>query len=94
MDDVIVIGAGVRYIDETAFYNVKKLQKCLTVLGYYKGAIDGDYGPGTTSAVKKLQKAKKLAQDGIASKNVITVMFGGTAQTETKPKTERLDWFH
>ncbi|MBQ8161249.1 MAG: peptidoglycan-binding protein [Clostridia bacterium] len=79
--------------------NVKKLQKCLKALGYYTGAIDGDYGSGTKSAVKKLQKAKGLKQTGNADKNTIAAMFGesvssssssSTAKTYT---TERLNWF-
>ncbi len=33
--------------------------------GYYKGAIDGDYGVGTEAAVKAFQKDKKLTVDGV-----------------------------
>lgn len=79
--------------------NVKKLQKCLAACGYYSGSIDGDYGPGTKSAVKKLQKAKKLKQTGIADSATIAAMFGekaSTAKTSTASKnngTERLNWF-
>ncbi|MBR6028252.1 MAG: peptidoglycan-binding protein [Clostridia bacterium] len=74
--------------------NVTKLQKCLAVLGFYSGAIDGDYGNGTTNAVKKFQKSRKLTQDGVAGSNTINVMFGGTSNNDGKKATERLDWFH
>ena len=74
--------------------NVKKLQRCLSVLGYYKGEIDGIYGDGTSKAVKKLQKAKKLHQDGVAGKNTIAAMFGEkVTETQTTLTTERLNWF-
>jgi peptidoglycan hydrolase-like protein with peptidoglycan-binding domain len=33
--------------------------------GYYKGAIDGDYGVATEAAVKLFQKDKKLTVDGV-----------------------------
>ena len=85
--------------------NVKKLQKCLAACGYYSGNIDGDYGPGTKSAVKKLQKAKGLKQTGTADSKTIAAMFGekasasGSTAANTKEKsttkytTERLNWF-
>ncbi|MBR3494984.1 MAG: peptidoglycan-binding protein [Clostridia bacterium] len=72
--------------------NVKKLQRCLTACGYYKGKIDGVYGSSTRSAVSRLQRAKGLNATGIATKQTIGAMFG-----EKLPEdyvTERLDWFH
>ena len=74
--------------------NVKKLQRCLTACGYYKGPLDGVYGISTKNAVKKLQKAKHLKQDGIASKQTIAAMFGESIPADTTTyMTERLDWF-
>ena len=80
--------------------NVKKLQKCLAACGYYNGSIDGDYGPGTKSAVKKLQKAKKLKQTGNADSATIAAMFGEKASTaktnssaSSDSSTEQLNWF-
>ena len=73
--------------------NVKKLQKCLAVYGYYTGSVDGDYGPGTKSAVKKLQKAKGLKQTGNADSATIAAMFQENVTTAAKGTTERLDWF-
>ena len=44
----------------------KELQQDLTDLGFYKGPINGQYGPLTTAAVKKLQARAGLPVDGIA----------------------------
>jgi len=46
--------------------NIKILQQKLKGLGYYKGKVDGSFGPVTRAAVILYQKAKKLVQDGIA----------------------------
>lgn len=45
---------------------VEKLQKRLAELGYYTGAIDGDFGKGTEEAFKLFQKQAGLYVDGIA----------------------------
>jgi peptidoglycan hydrolase-like protein with peptidoglycan-binding domain len=42
------------------------LQKDLTTLGFYAGPISGVYGPQTTAAVSRFQKAAQLPVDGIA----------------------------
>ena len=43
---------------------VLQLQKKLKTLGFYKGKIDGGFGPTTEKAVKAFQKAHKLSQVG------------------------------
>ena len=74
--------------------NVKKLQRCLTVCGYYSGSLDGVYGSATTYAVKRLQRAKHLSQTGVATKLTIAAMFGeDISKMEESYPTERLDWF-
>lgn len=50
--------------------NVEKLQKRLQELGYYNGAIDGDFGDLTEKAFKSFQKAAGLYVDGIAGSDV------------------------
>jgi|GEM_PF-3454226 len=45
--------------------DVKALQLRLQSLGFYKGKIDGSFGPVTRAAVIAYQKSKKLVQDGI-----------------------------
>jgi peptidoglycan hydrolase-like protein with peptidoglycan-binding domain len=44
---------------------VEFAQQVLKDGGYYKGAVDGDYGVGTEAAVKAFQKDKKLTVDGV-----------------------------
>lgn len=43
---------------------VKDLQKMLRDLQYYRGAIDGRFGPGTASSVRSFQNAYGLTADG------------------------------
>lgn len=43
---------------------VKMIQRFLIWMDLYDGKIDGDYGPKTTAAIKKLQKMAKATQNG------------------------------
>ena len=54
--------------------NVSNLQKVLTTLGFYKGSIDGKFGPKTEDSVKCAQKACKLTQDGICGPATIQAL--------------------
>jgi peptidoglycan hydrolase-like protein with peptidoglycan-binding domain len=45
--------------------DVVQLQQLLRASGYYRGDIDGDFGPGTASAVLSFQQAKGLGADGV-----------------------------
>jgi peptidoglycan hydrolase-like protein with peptidoglycan-binding domain len=46
--------------------DVTLLQQRLTALGYYNGAVDGSFGPGTKSAVVAFQQAKSITPaDGV-----------------------------
>ena len=88
--------------------DVVKLQQALEYLGYYDGAIDGDFGKGTEAAVKRFQAKRGMNDDGIAGASTIRVLFGSTASSSssgssssgsssssstTKYKTEVLDWY-
>jgi Putative peptidoglycan binding domain len=53
---------------------VKQLQRALKAAGYSPGAIDGSYGPGTESAVKKFQQAHGLVADGIAGTKTLAAL--------------------
>lgn len=44
---------------------ISKVQKALISNGFYKGGVDGDYGPGTTASIRAFQKAKGLASGGL-----------------------------
>lgn len=46
--------------------DVERLQRALREAGHYDGAIDGDYGPKTESAVEAYQEANDLQVDGKA----------------------------
>lgn len=48
---------------------VKTLQILLNGFGYNCGKVDGDFGNGTLTAVKKYQTAKKLTADGVVGAN-------------------------
>ncbi len=82
--------------------NVKKVQKRLKKLGYYSGSIDGDYGNGTKSAVKKFQKANGLTANGkvnsktlskLNSKNAKKANASDSGNDGGSYKTEQLNWF-
>jgi len=49
--------------------NVKKVQTRLKELGYYKLGVDGIFGSGTRTAVRKFQKDYGLTVDGIVGAN-------------------------
>ena len=73
-----------------------KLQQALECLGYYDGAIDGDYGEATYKAVKTFQSKKGMKADGIAGASTIRILFGEEASKSTSSatiKTEVLDWY-
>jgi Putative peptidoglycan binding domain len=50
---------------------VKVLQRALARLGYSPGTIDGQYGPSTTQAVSRFQRANGLTADGILGPNTL-----------------------
>ena len=59
---------------------VSALQTRLQALGYYTGAIDGEYGSATAEAVKKFQKANGLTADGVAGSQTLEKLYvSGTA---------------
>jgi len=53
---------------------VAQLQAQLQRLGYYSGSLDGDFGPGTHSAILKFQKDRGLECDGIAGQATIQAL--------------------
>ena len=72
---------------------VKKIQKRLTELGFYTGAIDGEFGNATEIAYRAFQAAAGLVVDGIAGSDR-KVLYSDDAPRyvpeETKP-TEKED---
>ncbi len=53
---------------------VKTLQQALKSLGYTIGTIDGQYGPGTKSAVQAFQKAQGLGADGVVGPKTLAAL--------------------
>jgi hypothetical protein len=50
---------------------IMQLQTDLHSLGHYNGKIDGDFGPATEAAVRKLQKTAGLGVDGIVGEQTV-----------------------
>ena len=46
----------------------KDVQAALQKAGFYKGTVDGKYGPKTRAAIKEFQKANGLVADGLVGK--------------------------
>lgn len=59
---------------------VKALQSRLQQLGFYSGALDGDYGKGTRAAVKLFQAQHGLDDDGIAGQKTLEKLYSDDAQ--------------
>ena len=55
---------------------VRELQRELAGLGFEPGPDDGRYGPRTTDAVKRFQRARKLPADGIADQPTLQALHG------------------
>lgn len=53
---------------------VEALQEDMVTLGYYTGAIDGEYGPATEGAVRALQRDYRLTRDGRAGPNTLSLI--------------------
>lgn len=62
---------------------VKKIQTRLTELGFYTGAIDGNFGDATEKAYRAFQEAAGLTVDGIAGSDR-EVLYSDDAPTAPK----------
>ena len=65
--------------------DVLRLQRRLSLLEYYTGTLDGQYGMGTADAVMYFQKQHKLNRSGIADSRTLQVLFSENAQKALKP---------
>ena len=68
--------------------NVLVLQTGLSILGLYKGELDGKFGGDTLTAVKKFQREQKLTVDGKAgpaTQAKLTELTGVVFDFEEKP---------
>lgn len=66
---------------------VEKMQQRLLDLGFYDGAIDGQYGPGTQSAVTAFQRQHGLDTDGVAGPQTREVLYSSSANRAVETPT-------
>ncbi len=62
---------------------VRRIQKKLKELGYYKGSVDGIYGAGTQKAVKDFQKNCGITADGIAGPKTLKFLGLGSSSSSS-----------
>jgi peptidoglycan hydrolase-like protein with peptidoglycan-binding domain len=53
---------------------VRDVQARLKALGYYGGAVDGAWGPGTRAALERFQRDRRLAVTGQLDQATVTAM--------------------
>lgn len=68
---------------------VSDLQTKLNKLGYNCGAVDGEFGSNTLSAVKKFQSAKGLEVDGIVGNNTWSAIDSAISDLDKKAQATR-----
>lgn len=56
---------------------VRKMQDKLKAKGYYRGAVDGKFGPATKAAVIKFQKSVGITADGKPGNVTLTALYEG-----------------
>lgn len=67
---------------------VRKMQATLRSKGYYKGAVDGKFGPATKSAVIKFQNAVGISADGRPGNKTLTALYEGKSAINKAKNTE------
>lgn len=65
--------------------SIRNLQMRLTQLGYYEGAIDGIYGPGTRSAVSEFQQDAGIEATGIVDRPTIEALRNPPSSIQGEP---------
>ncbi|MBR3493909.1 MAG: peptidoglycan-binding protein [Clostridia bacterium] len=60
--------------------DAKLVQRRLKQLGYYRGAVDGNFGSGSVTALKNFQRNNGLVDDGIAGKGTYDILFSNEAR--------------
>lgn len=68
---------------------VRQMQKTLKSRGYYKGDIDGKFGPSTKTAVRRYQSAIGLYADGKPGDKTLTALYEGVSAVNETNNTER-----
>lgn len=65
---------------------VTRLQTRLKELGYYTDAVDGQFGPGTRTAVTEFQRQNGLGADGIVGTETSTLLYSDAAKVAITPE--------
>jgi len=60
--------------------SVAKMQQQLKDLGYYSGAVDGQFGDGTAEAVTLFQSQHGLDADGLAGSDTLSLLYSSNAE--------------
>ena len=66
---------------------VKKVQRRLAELGYYTGAVGGNYQSMTQAAVAAFQQAAGLTADGVCNAKTLTALFSDSAPKKSQEST-------
>ena len=69
--------------------NVTAVQSALSAMGFYSGALDGDYGAGTQDAVEDFQRSRGLRVTGMAGPTTQRLLYGGTSASGSYTKLEK-----
>jgi peptidoglycan hydrolase-like protein with peptidoglycan-binding domain len=77
---VVLLAPGSGFQQAAGSGPVRVLQRRLTGLGFSPGPIDGRYGPLTTQAVERFQRAYGLSADGIVGPRSVAAL---NAKTDT-----------
>ncbi len=64
---------------------VRDMQIALNMLGYNTKGTDGTFGEGTQAALKSFQKKYKLAQDGVAGRTTLRLLYRKAKVTMHEP---------
>jgi peptidoglycan hydrolase-like protein with peptidoglycan-binding domain len=68
--------------------DVRMLQEALNRLGFDSGEADGDFGPLTEAAVRKMQDAADIETDGKYGEKSHTALMGMLAEIEELPEAD------
>ena len=87
-DSAGLLAPGAGYATPEGSQQVRDVQRLLRRLGDAPGPIDGLYGPLTTEAVQRFQKAHALAVDGVVGPHTLGRLVTERSQLR-KAKLER-----
>ncbi len=68
--------------------DVRKMQTALRQKGFYKGSVDGKFGPATRRAVIAFQKSVSLTPDGKPGNKTLTALYHGSSAINNYHNTE------